>query len=165
MKHRKLLQFLAILLVAVYGIFIDWAWPGIVLLCAFLFYELVLKKIIRHQIEDPEQTAQLNSQQIIENYGEPDDVILVDAVRGNELDRQVLVYVPQKLFLVAGIPLRWDEVKSITFNNCANPYLVPEYQVIIATTKKGFESMHLSAGQDISWAQGIAVAMEKYVHP
>ena len=71
----------------------------------------------------------------------------------------------QKLFLVAGIPLRWDEVKSITFNNCANPYLVPEYQVIIATTKKGFESMHLSAGQDISWAQGIAVAMEKYVHP
>ena len=121
MKHRKLLQFLAILLVAVYGIFIDWAWPGIVLLCAFLFYELVLKKIVRHQIEDPEQTAQLNSQQIIENYGEPDDVILVDAVRGNELDRQVLVYVPQKLFLVAGIPLRWDEVKSITFNNCANP--------------------------------------------
>lgn len=161
MRKRTILQALAIALLV---LFVNG--PNVVSLIIVLVGELLLAIFANKQKEKNDEKVQeplASAHELLQLYGDPDDIILLDAVRGNELNHQILVYRVQRCFVVEGQPLNWQDIKSVTFNNYATPYEIPVYQIVIATTLRDHPFIHLSVGQDISWAREIVMEMENWI--
>ncbi|MBQ8046742.1 MAG: hypothetical protein IJ196_02295 [Prevotella sp.] len=101
--------------------------------------------------------------QLVSKYGEPDDVIMVNATLGNEATGVILVYSAQKFFIINGNKVKNDEISSVTFNNTATPYVAGEYQIVVNTTLRDLPYLYMNAGPDASYAKDIMASIEKYL--
>jgi hypothetical protein len=86
-------------------------------------------------------------------HGEPDDVITISSVLTPTKSMPILVY--SDFLIVDGLRVNNDEIKDVTFNNSAVPYVANDYQIIINTTLHGYEFIHISVGNDIEMAQQV----------
>lgn len=112
------------------------------------------KKISSYYDEEAEQPEDAYIASVIEKYGEPTEVIVRSPMISANDRLPLLLY---NGFMVAdGVVINYKEIKSVTFNNRAMPYIPNDYQVLISTTVKGQELIHISAGNDIDWAKEIA---------
>lgn len=116
-----------------------------------------------YSVSDEPLPATKTVDSLVHLYGEPDDVILFNAARGNEADSVVLVYDSQGFFVVGGVKVRREEIVDVTFNNTANPYMANDYQVVIQTTLREHPSMHFMVGQDLSWAGEVVARLNSYL--
>jgi hypothetical protein len=92
-------------------------------------------------------------QQMTTQHGEPDDVITISSVLTPTKSMPILVY--SDFLIVDGLRVNNDEIKDVTFNNSAVPYVANDYQIIINTTLHGYEFIHISVGNDIEMAQQV----------
>ena len=161
MKKRTILQALAIALLVLFIGGVNVVSLTIVLVGEFLLAVYAYKQKVKQ--EDRAEEPLAPALELLDLHGDPDDISLLDAVRGNELDHQILVYQEQRCFVIEGRPLRWQDIRSVTFNNKATPYEIPSYQVVITTTLRDHPFIHLSVGQDINWARDIVMEMEKWL--
>ena len=92
-------------------------------------------------------------------YGQPEDVILLDATRANEAMGVILVY--KNFFVVEGRRLDKSVITDVTFNNSGTPYARDEYQVIIATNSPEDGYIHVKAGYDVAWTKSVAEEIRK----
>ena len=57
--------------------------------------------------------------ELIAQYGDPDDLVLLDASRGNEAEGVVLVYDKGDFLIVNGEKINKSDISEVTFKNAA----------------------------------------------
>ena len=105
---------------------------------------------------EPPRVTFANTEEVELKYGEPDDVVVLDASRANELSTLVLFYTAQDVMVVAGEELKISDMVSVIPKNMATPYTVDEYAVIITTKNPQYPTIHLRVGYDGGLAREIA---------
>ena len=113
----------------------------------------------RHHSDDSvSKPHELTVDELTAEYGEPDDVILVNATRANEAMGVILVY--KDFFVVEGRRIEKRDITGVTFNNSGTPYARGEYQVII-DIRHGQDYLHVNAGYDAAWTKDVAEEIKK----
>ena len=81
---------------------------------------------------------------------EPDEVIILDPTRANEVDGAILLYRKEGLLVFGTALIPIDLIKDISVNNVSNPYLPGAYHLLLML--KDGRVAHIPAGQDGEWA-------------
>lgn len=146
MKRNTILAVIAIFLLAFYYN----VWLLLLLVVIPIGYFTFMEK------REPPRAAFANTEEVELKYGEPDDVVVLDASRANELSTLVLFYTAQDVMVVAGEELKISDMVSVIPKNMATPYTVDEYAVIITTKNPQYPTIHLRVGYDGGLAREIA---------
>lgn len=151
MKRNIFLGAIAIA-AAVAGYFI----PAVIVLLVAAIINLIQRKRGTDVNEAP-KPSEMTVDELTAQYGEPEDVILLNAARANEALGVILAY---KAFLVVeGCRIDKSDITGVTFNNSGTPYAPGEYQVIIATSSQGY--LHVNVGYDAAWTKDVAEEIKK----
>ena len=116
----------------------------------------------RHHVEGVEEKAKPYERTVDDltaEYGEPEDVILLNAVRANEAMGVILAY--KDFLVVEGRRIEKRDIIDVTFNNSGTPYARDEYQVIIAAGPSQGDYIHVKAGYDAAWTKDIVEQIKK----
>ena len=154
MKRNTFLAIIAILLLAFY--YNIWLLLLLVVIPIGYFAIKFMEK------REPPKVTFANTEEVELKYGEPDDVVVLDASRANELSALVLFYTAQDVMVVAGEELKISDMVSVMPKNMATPYTVDEYAVIITTKNPLRPTIHLRVGYDCGLAREIATQI--YAH-
>ena len=101
--------------------------------------------------------SEMTVDELTAEYGEPEDVILLNAARANEALGVILAY--KDFLVVEGRRIDKSDITDVTFNNSGTPYAPGEYQVIIATSGQGF--VHINTGYDATWTKDVVELIKK----
>ena len=148
MKRNTILAVIAIFLLAFY--YNVWLLLLLVVIPIGYFTIKFMEK------REPPRAAFANAEEVELKYGEPDDVVVLDASKANELSALVLFYTAQDVMVVAGEELKISDMVSVIPKNMATPYTVDEYAVIITTKNPQYPTIHLRVGYDGGLAREIA---------
>ena len=148
MKRNTILAVIAIFLLAFY--YNVWLLLLLVVIPIGYFTIKFMEK------REPPRAAFANTEEVELKYGEPDDLVVLDASRANELSALVLFYTAQDVMVVAGEELKISDMVSVIPKNMATPYTVDEYAVIITTKNPQYPTIHLRVGYDGGLAREIA---------
>ena len=154
MKRNTFLAIIAILLLAFY--YNIWLLLLLVVIPIGYFAIKFMEK------REPPKVTFANTEEVEVKYGEPDDVVVLDASRANELSALILFYTAQDVMVVAGEELKISDMVSVMPKNMATPYTVDEYAVIITTKNPLRPTIHLRVGYDCGLAREIATQI--YAH-
>ena len=107
--------------------------------------------------------------EVVEQYGEPDEVIVVDATRGGETEGVVLAYDlggqdNGGFLLYEGLVIDKRSVESVTFNNAAIPYVENAYQIILTTTSDSHPQVFIPVGRDVHWTREVLAQIERCIY-
>ena len=101
--------------------------------------------------------------ELIAKYGDPDDIILLDASRGNEAEGIVLVY--DSTMIINGEKINKSDISEVTFKNAAIAYLPDDYQVILISKNPKIPPIQLHVGYERKWAMKIVEQLQHHVSP
>ena len=99
--------------------------------------------------------------ELIAKYGDPDDIILLDASRGNEVDSVVLVY--DSTMIINGEKINKSDISEVTFKNAAIAYLPDDYQVILISKNPKIPQIQLHVGYERKWAMKVVEQLQHHV--
>lgn len=162
MKRSLILSILSIIAIVVLALYagLDFVLIIPVLLLAY-FYMKYHKEC--KESPDAERMDMLTTvDEVTAKYGEPDDVIVTNAVLANELGGAILVYQQQGFMIAAGAKIPLSDIESVAAKNMATPYTVAEYQVIITCRNKDYRYIRFNVGYDEEWASQIVADIDKY---
>ena len=148
MKRNTILTIVAILLLAYY--FNVWLLLLLIVIPIGYFVNKYLEK------REPPRAIFANIEEVELKYGEPDDVVVLDASKANELSALILFYTAQDVMVVVGEELKISDLISVMPKNMATPYTIDEYAVIINTKNPQYPTIHLRVGYDGGLAREIA---------
>ncbi|MBO7538870.1 MAG: hypothetical protein J6T44_06275 [Prevotella sp.] len=154
MKRNTILAVIAILLLAFY--YNIWLLLLLIVIPVGYFVNKYMEK------KEPPKVTFANTEEVKLKYGEPDDVVVLDASRANELSALILFYTAQDVMVVAGEEQKISDMISVMPKNMATPYTVDEYAVIITTKNPQRPSIHLRVGYDGGLAREISAQI--YAH-
>ena len=158
MKRTNLIiGFLCYALLALILIVCGWWLAALLLLLIYGVVLLLYKRNKKAQwlIDgDPSDKETLDT--LIAQYGQPDDVVVIDPSRANEPFGVILVYRSGRFLIAAGKRIPFDSITSISAKNSATPYTVGQYQILINTNDKLLGTLHLNAGYDAQFATNAA---------
>ena len=158
MKRTAILSAVAILALA---LFAGLAFALIIPVLLLAYYLLHLKE--RKESPDAERMDMLTTvDEMTAKYGNPDEVIVTNAVLANELGGTILVYQQQGFMIAAGAKIPLSDIESVVAKNMATPYTVAEYQVIITCSNKDYRYIRFNVGYDEEWAAQVAADIDKY---
>ncbi|MBO1362243.1 hypothetical protein JHU38_00345 [Prevotella sp. A2931] len=106
------------------------------------------------------QTVYHSLAEVVEDMGEPNDTITLNAALGNELTGVILVYTDARRLIVQGRIYPFDTILDISFVNSATPYTIGEYQLLIFTKQ---ETLRLPVGYDNEYARDLAIRLWQLV--
>lgn len=157
MKRNTILAVIAIVLLVIGGY---WPYALLLLVIVPLAYFITSRK---ENTETPRVTF-ANVEEVEQKYGEPDDVVVLDASRANELPALILFYPDRDLAIIAGEELKLSDLTSVMPKNMATPYTVDEYAVIIGTSDPQRPTIQLRVGYDAVLAGEIAAQIDAHIH-
>ena len=159
MKRTIILSTIAIVVLALY------AGPAFVVIIPVLLlgYFFMRYYLDRKESPDAERFDMLTTlDKVTAKYGEPDDVIVTNAVLANEVGGAILVYQQQGFMIAAGAKILISDIESVAAKNMATPYTIAEYQVIITCRNKDYRYIRFNVGFDEEWASRVVADIEKY---
>ena len=106
------------------------------------------------------QTVYHSLAEVVEDMGEPNDTITLNAALGNELTGVILVYTDARRLIVQGRVYPFDTILDISFVNSATPFTIGEYQLLIFTKQ---ETLRLPVGYDNEYARDLAIRLWQLV--
>ena len=106
------------------------------------------------------QTVYHSLAEVVEDMGEPNDTITLNAALGNEVTGVILVYTDARRLIVQGRIYPFDTILDISFVNSATPYTFGEYQLLIFTKQ---ETLRLPVGYDNEYARDLAIRLWQLV--
>jgi len=124
-----------------------------------LFWNKKQSKIV----PDPKKNHPKTVDELIAKYGDPDDIILLDASRGNEVDSVVLVY--DSTMMINGEKINKSDISEVTFKNAAIAYLPDDYQVILISKNPKIPQIQLHVGYERKWAMKVVEQLQHHVSP
>ena len=159
MKRNIVLAVIAIILLTFY--LVTYAGPyGLLMLLAIPLAYFLLR--IREKTETTGVTY-ASVEELEQKYGVPDDVVVLDASRANELPALILFYPANDVVVVAGEELKLSNLVSVMPKNMATPYTVDEYAVIISTNDPNRPIIQLRVGYDGGLAREIATQIDTHI--
>lgn len=114
-------------------------------------------------VPDPKKNHPKTVDELIAKYGDPDDIILLDASRGNEVDSVVLVY--DSMMIINGEKINKSDISEVTFKNAAIAYLPDDYQVILISKNPKIPQIQLHVGYERKWAMKVVEQLQHHVSP
>ena len=159
MKRNIVLAVIAIILLTFYLVIYAGPYALLMLLAIPLAYFLLR---IREKTETTGVTY-ASVEEVEQKYGEPDDVVVLDASRANELPALILFYPANDVVVVAGEELKLSNLVSVMPKNMATPYTVDEYAVIISTNDPNRPIIQLRVGYDGGLAREIATQIDTHI--
>ncbi|MCR4917061.1 MAG: hypothetical protein K6A96_15055 [Prevotella sp.] len=159
MKRNIVLAVIAIILLTFYLVTYAGPYALLMLLAIPLAYFLLR---IREKTETTGVTY-ASVEEVEQKYGEPDDVVVLDASRANELPALILFYSANDVVVVAGEELKLSNLVSVMPKNMATPYTVDEYAVIISTNDPNRPIIQLRVGYDGGLAREIATQIDTHI--
>ena len=114
-------------------------------------------------VPDPKKNHPKTVDELIAKYGDPDDIILLDASRGNEVDSVVLVY--DSMMMINGEKINKSDISEVTFKNAAIAYLPDDYQVILNSKNPKIPPIQLHVGYERKWAMKVVEQLQHHVSP
>lgn len=109
--------------------------------------------------EDEAVPARKHYQSIEEaeaELGTPDDMILTDATRGNELAGNIMVYLSRRLLVIDGVEVNMDDIADVATVNMATPYTPGDYHVVLTLREPRKDYIRLPVGKDAQFAMQVA---------
>lgn len=105
---------------------------------------------------------------VLDEYGNPDVVVIVDASRGNEPNGAVLVYDAggmdnEGFFVYDGVAVDKKSVVDVTFHNAAMPYVANAYYIVISIKDDNERKIQIYAGNDVMWAREVCEEIKKCI--
>ena len=128
-------------------------------LCGVCVVAFFIELFRKHHTEEVVKPSELTVDNLTAEYGEPDDVILVNATRANEAMGVILAY--KDFFVVEGRRIEKSDIRDVTFNNSGTPYAPGEYQVIIAAGSSQSDYVHINTGYDAAWTKDVVEQINK----
>lgn len=122
------------------------------------YYTIKLK-----EKREPKRKVYGSVEEVVQEFGKPDDVVVLDASRANELPALVMFYPSHDLMIVAGEPLKLSDLISVAPKNMATPYTIDEYAVILTTRIPGRPTIPLRVGYDNGLALEIAQQIDAHI--
>lgn len=113
----------------------------------------------RRHPEDEVKPFERTVDDLTAEYGEPEDLILLNAIRANEAMGVILAY--KDFFIVEGRRIEKGDIRDVTFNNSGTPYTPAEYQVIIVAGSSQSDYIHINTGYDATWAKDVVEQIKK----
>lgn len=117
----------------------------------------------KKQEDSSESRKNKTVDELIAKYGDPDDIILLDASRGNEADSVVLVY--DSMMMINGEKINKSDISEVTFKNAAIAYLPDDYQVILISKNPKIPQIQLQVGYERKWAMKVVEQLQHHVSP
>lgn len=154
MKRITIIVVIAILLLACFA--------GVGLILLLLVFPFAYYTIKFKEKREPPKVMYATIEDVESKYGEPDDVVVLDASRANELPCLVLFYSAQDVMIAAGEELRISDMTSVMPKNMATPNTIDEYVVMITTKNPQRPTIQLGVGYDGGLATDIAAQI--YAH-
>ncbi len=90
---------------------------------------------------------------LLEEYGEPDEFIVLDATKMEEAEAVVMIY--KDFWVVMGRKVQRSATTDVTLNNASTPYSIGDYQVVLRTTLDDTPYIWLRVGNDSNRAKEI----------
>jgi hypothetical protein len=154
MKRNLILSFIAVILLALYA--------------GHMFFLLLVFPLVYFLIKyrekmNPPKAVLYSTEEVEQKYGAPDDVVVLDASRANELSALILFYTEKDLMVVAGEELKISDMVSVMPKNMATPYTIDEYAVIISTKAPQYPTICLRVGYDGGLAREIAEQIDSHI--
>ena len=155
MKRSIVLGVIAVALLVLYTTTMSNAFLPLIIIIVFaLFSAIVFNEFIHWRRGNEEAKPFVRTvDDLTAEFGQPEDVIIVDATRVNEALGVILAY--KDFFIVEGRRIEKSDIKGVTFNNSGTPYTPSEYQVIIAAGQTQGDYVHVNAGYDAAWAKDV----------
>ena len=117
---------------------------SIVLLVVFVLL-VILLEWRRNRREKAKECQAVPVDDLIEKYGEPDNVIVVNPLQGNRSDGVILVY--DEMMVIRGEEIPKTAITDVSFNNYGIiAYQANDYMVIIETAIPGREIIRIPVG-------------------
>ena len=157
MKRAIILPAVAIILLAIYA--------GPYLLLLLLAIPIGYFFINRLEKAAPKRVTYANIEEVEAKYGQPDDVVVLNATRANELQALMLFYKALDKVIVCGEEMRLSDLEGVMSKNMATPYTVDEYAVVIATKDPLRPTIHLRVGYDGGLAGELAAQIDRHICP
>ena len=155
MKRTVIIPIVAIVLLAVmYG-------PYLLLL--LLVIPIGYFFIKQQEKAAPPRVNYANMEEVEAKYGEPEDVVVLDATKANELQGVILFYPSQDKMIVVGEEMRLSDLEGVAAKNLATPYIVDEYAVVLSTKDPARPTIRLRVGYDGGFAGEIAGQIDKHI--
>ena len=157
MKRAVILPAVAIILLAVY------AGPYLLL----LLLVIPIGYFLINQLEKaaPKRVTYANIEEVEAKYGQPDDVVVLNATRANELQALMLFYKALDKVIVCGEEMKLSDLEGVMSKNMATPYTVDEYAVVIATKDPQRPTIHLRVGYDGGLAGELTAQIDRHICP
>jgi len=163
MKRSIILGVIAIALLVLYTTTMsNTFFPLIILLVFVLLNAIIFNEFSRRRHakdKDHVMPYEQTVDDLIAEYGEPEDVILINATRANEAMGVILAY--KNFLVVEGRRIEKTDISDVTFNNSGTPYAQGEYQIIIAAGQKQKNYLHINAGYDAAWTMDVVEQIKK----
>ena len=163
MKKRELILAVIAVFLLIVGFLTTWGWGVLIFLWILLVYFLdrsfFRKKNVdgvSAQDEASRIAPMMLLDDIMKHYGQPDDVVVLDASRANEMQSLILFYHATDMAVITGSLIKISEITSVAPKNLALPYTVDEWAVIINTSNKLHPVFRLRVGYDGGLASEIA---------
>ena len=157
MKRSIILGIIAVVLLVVSITIMS---NDLLLLVLVLLFAIAINEYHRrHHPKDEVKPFERTVDDLTAEYGEPDDVILLNATRANEAMGVILAY--KDFFVVEGRRIEKRNIRDVTFNNSGTPYAPSEYQVIIATGSSQNDYIHINTGYDAAWTKDVVELIKK----
>ena len=157
MNRTVFLSIIALILLFIFVAFVGGVGLGpllfLLLVLVILLYKFVFKKESSGEVAE---VMNYTLETVIRDYGNPDDTVVLDASRANELSSLILFYTAKDMAFVAGQPVKISEITGVAPKNFASPYTVDEWGVVINTTNKQYPTFRLRVGYDGGLASEIA---------
>ena len=127
-----------------------------------LFFLVVYFDVFRKrkkQLKAPD--AELNVQGLVEKFGEPDDMIVANPTRGNEVDSTILVYREKGFLIISGLVVKKSEIKDVVLKNEEIPYLPADYQLRFTTDLKDYPCLFVPVGNTLTWGNEVLLQLQQ----
>ena len=157
MKRSVILGVIAAALLVLYAICMN---NDILPICAVLLIAVFANEYYRrHHPKDEVKPFERTVDDLTAEYGEPEDVILLNATRANEAMGVILAY--KDFLVVEGRRIEKSDITGVTFNNSGTPYAPGEYQVIIGAGPSQDDYIHVKTGYDATWTKDVVEQIRK----
>ena len=161
MKKKILLLSIPFVLLAVF--FSHGFLPFLLLPIIILFVNYLVDRKESYPVVQEMKGRLFHSVEEVElKYGKPDSVVVLNAVKANEISDVVLSYPERGILVVAGREIPMDDITGIAPKNLAIiPYVVDEYAVVINTKNPAESVIYLRVGYDMGYAREVATQIHE----
>lgn len=158
MKQKIILPALAIILLAVFG----GPWLLLLFIAIPLGMFVANYMVKRDEAVDPRHTYS-TLDEVTTLYGEPDDVVVLDATRANELTALILFYDTRGIAIVDSHEIAINDITGVAPKNLAIPYMPDDYGIVLSTTLPVCSTIQLSVAGEMGFAQEIASQIARHL--